>query len=345
MWQLTLILLLSCLAVFSYAENKPEYEIAIVEEQVIPIYYPAPGYTAALNKIEISSRQTGFIKQVLVEEGDIVEQDQLLLVLDETVHLQNIEQVTKAVEIAQITVIDAEKDVKNFVRLSKVQSISEEKLRKARLLLAHAQKTLLQARAKLNETAAAFPYLRLKSPLKAQVVKRLVDPGDLATTGIPLINLEAVSPIIFETSIPAHWVSKIHKDQQVNIKLYNTSFETVATVRQMINSADPITQKCTVKLSLPPSLNVPTGLFGQAQFIIDKEPLLTIPEKALIDRVGISGVFLLDEQNRVWFMPVRYGRKYNNKRVILAGLEPDDKVVLSPSRKLRDGVPIIQANK
>jgi RND family efflux transporter MFP subunit len=242
-------------------------------------------------------------------------------------------------------VIDAEKDVKNFVRLSKLQSISEEKLRKARLLLAHAQKTLLQAKAKLNETEADLPYLRLKSPVKAQLVKRLVDPGDLATPGMPLLNLEAVSPIIFETSIPVHWVSKIKKGQQVNIKFYHSNKEIVAFVKQIISSADPLTQTCVIKLRLPPSLKVSTGLFGQAQFIIDQEPLLTIPEKALVDRVGISGVFRLDEQNMVWFMPVRYGRKYKNKRVILAGLERNDKVILSPSDKLRDGIQIIQANK
>lgn len=335
-----LFVLMSCLASFSQAENK----IVLVKEQLIPKVYSAPGYTAALNNIEISSKQTGFITQLLVEAGDIVEKDQLLLVIDETANMQSIEQVKKEIEIANVTVTDAKKDVDNFQRLRTVQSISEEKLRKARLLLAHSQSTLLKARAKLIETKAATPYLRVKSPEKALVVKRLADTGDLAVPGSPLLYLEVLNPVIFETTIPVQWVTKLTKEQTIKIKL-NLSFagksddlNTIkGTITQIISSADPITQKSTVKLELPSTLNIPTGLFGQAQFIIDTELLLIIPENALVNRVGITGVFRVDKKEQVWFTPVRYGRKYKNQRVILAGLKAQDKVIASPSESLRDG--------
>ena len=327
-----------CFTSFSQAET----DVVLVKQQLIPKYYSAPGYTAALNNIEISSKLTGFITQLLVEAGDIVEKGQLLLIIDETVNKQSIEQVKKEVEIALVTVADAKKDVNNFERLRKVQSVSEEKLRKARLLLARSQSTLLKAKAKLIETKAATPYLRVKSPEKAQVVKRLADKGDLAVSGSPLLYLKVLDPLIFETTIPVQWVRKLTKEQTVKIKL-NHSFvgrndEVAGIIIQIISSADPITQKCTVKLELPSSLNIPFGLFGQAQFIIDKELLLTIPEKALVNRVGITGVFRVDKENRIWFTPVRYGRKYTNQRIILAGLKAQDKVIVSPSEALRDGL-------
>ncbi len=328
-----LFVLMSCLASFSQAEN----EIVLVKEQLIPKVYSAPGYTAALNKIEISSKQTGFITQLLVEAGDIVEKNQLLLVIDETANMQSIEQVKKEIEIAQVTVADAKKDVANFQRLRKVQSISEEKLRKARLLLARSQSTLLKARAKLIETKAATPYLRVKSPEKSRIVKRLADIGDLAIPGKPLMNLEVLEPIIFETTIPVQWVTKLTTQQTIKVKL---NYMITGTITQIISSADPITQKSTVKLELPSSLNIPTGLFGQAQFIIDNELLLTIPENALVKRVGITGVFRVDKKEQVWFTPVRYGRKYHNQRVILSGLKAQDKVIISPSEALRDGMSI-----
>ncbi|NOQ79486.1 MAG: efflux RND transporter periplasmic adaptor subunit [Gammaproteobacteria bacterium] len=333
-----LFVLMSCLASFSQAET----EVVLVKEQLIPKVYSAPGYTASLNKIEISSKQTGFITQLLVEAGDIVEKGQLLLVIDETANKQSIEQVKKEIEIAQVTVADAKKDVDNFQRLRKVQSISEEKLRKARLLLARSQSTVLKARAKLIETKAVTPYLRVKSPEKALVVKRLADTGDLAISGNPLIHLEVLDPVVFETTIPVQWITKLTIEQTIKIKL-NHIDEVTGTITQIINSADPITQKCTVKLELPSSLNVPTGLFGQAQFIIDKELLLAIPENSLVKRVGITGVFRVDKKNRVWFTPVRYGRKYSNQRVILAGLKAQDKVIVSPSEALRDGLQLTEA--
>ena len=338
------VVLLCCVTSFSQADT----EIVSVKEQFIPKIYSAPGYTAALNNIEISSKYNGVITELFVEAGDIVKKGQLLLVVDEVINKQSIEQVKKEIEIAQVTVTDAKKDVNNFQRLRKVQSISEEKLRKARLLLARSQSTLLKAKAKLIETKAATPYLRIKSPENARIVKRLIDKGDLATSGSPLLHLEVLLPLIFETTIPIQWVNKLSTKQIVKIKL-NDSFKIMgdspdndisASITQIINSADPVTQKCTIKLELASSLNIPTGLSGQAQFVIDKELLLTIPESALIKRVGISGVFQVDKDNLIWFTPVRYGRKYNNQRVILSGLSAEDKIIISTSELLHDGMTI-----
>ena len=333
MQRLIFFIILCCVTSFSQAET----EVVSVKEQFIPKIYSAPGYTAALNNIEISSKYNGVVTELLVDAGDIVKKDQLLLVIDEAVNKQSIEQVKKEIEIAQVTVTDAKKDVNNFEQLRKVQSISEEKLRKARLLLAHSQSTLLKAKAKLIETKAATPYLRIKSPENSRIVKRLIDKGDLATLGSPLLHLEVLDPLVFETTIPVQWVTKLTTGQSINIKLNSM---VTGTITQIINSADPITQKCIVKLELASSLNVPTGLFGQAQFVIDKELLLTIPDKALIKRVGITGVFRVDKDNLIWFTPVRYERKYNNQRVILSGLKAQDKVVISPSESLRDGLTI-----
>lgn len=341
------IVLLCCMTSFSQATPYlQETKIVSIKEQIIPKIYSAPGYTAALNKIEISSKYNGVITELFVEAGDTVKKDQLLLVIDETINKQSIEQVKKEIEIAQATVSDAKKDVNNFEQLRKDQSLSEEKLRKARLLLAHSQSTLLKAKAKLIETKAATPYLRIKSPDNARIVKRLIDKGDLATSDSPLLQLEVLKPLIFETTIPVQWINKLSTRQSVKIKL-NHSFrvkgvginnEIIASISQIISSADPITQKCTVKLGLDSSLNIPTGLFGQAQFIIDKELLLTVPEKALIKRVGITGVFRVDKDDLIWFTPVRYGREYNHQRVILSGLKAHDKVIVLPPESLRDGM-------
>jgi RND family efflux transporter MFP subunit len=328
------LFIMCCFSSISQAENK----LALVKEQLIPKIYSAPGYTAALNKIEISSKHTGYITQLLVEAGDIVEKGQLLLVIDEEVNKQTIEQVKKEIEIARVTVSDAKKDVNNFERLRKLQSVSEEKLRKSRLLLAHSKSTLLKAKSKLIEIQAATPYLRVQSPERARIVNRLADKGDLAITGMPLLHLEVIEPVVFETAIPVQWLSKLTTGQTVKIQ-FNSKIvnKTTGTITQIIKHADPVTQKCTLKLELPSSLNLITGLSGQAQFIINEELLLTVPEKTLIKKVGITGVFRVDKENLIWFTPVRYGRKHTNRRVILSGLSHQDKVIVLPSESLRDG--------
>ncbi len=323
-----------------FAQETAIVNVAVVEQKSIPKYYYAPGYTAALNNIEISSKQSGFITKILVEAGETVEKGQLLLIIDETVNKQSIEQVKKEVEIARITVTDAKKDVANFERLRKGQSVSEEKLRKARLLLAHSQSTLLKAKAKLIETQSSRPYLRLISPENARVVKRMVGIGDLAMAGKALIHLEVLKPILFETSVPVQWVKKLNNKQLIVIKfnLEHKSDEVIGRITQIITLADPSTQQCIIKLQLPDSLNIPTGLFGQAQFSLKEELVLIVPVQAVVTRVGITGVFRIDKGNRVVFTPVKIGRKYAQQQIILSGLNLNEQVVLSPSDNLQDGM-------
>jgi len=314
-------------------------KIATVKQQSITQYHSAPGYTIALNNIEISSKQTGFISHIFVEAGDIVDKGQLLVVIDETINKQSIEQVKKEVEIASVTVIDAKKDVANFKRLRKGQSISEEKLRKARLLLARSQSSLLKAKAKLIETEATRPYLRLVSPEQARVVKRLADVGDLAVIGKAVLHLEVLKPLLFETAVPVQWINKLTKGQSIVIqfRLNHKIKEIVASITQIITLADRTTQQCTIKLQLPNLSNMPTGLFGQAQFILKEELALTIPEQAVVSRVGITGVFLVDN-NRIIFTPIRLGRKYQNRYLVLSGLKQNEQVLLAPSNYLTDGM-------
>ncbi len=324
---------------FSQERSLVVSKIATVKQQLIAQYYSALGYTIALNNIEISSKQTGFISNILVEAGDIVDKGQLLVVIDETINKQSIEQVKKEVEIARAIVIDAKKDVANFERLRKGQSISEEKLRKARLLLARSQSSLLKAKAKLIETEATRPYLRLVAPEQAKVVKRLADVGDLAVIGKVLLHLEVLKPLLFETAVPVQWINKLTKGQSIVIqfRLNNKIKEIVARITQIITLADHSTQQCTIKLQLPYVLNMPTGLFGQAQFILKEEFALTIPEQAVVSRVGITGVFLVDK-NRIIFTPIRLGRKHQNRYVVLSGLKHNEQVLLAPSDNLTDGM-------
>ena len=323
----------------SFAQENSVFKVTTVKQQLIPKYYSAPGYTAALHNIEISSKQSGFITNIFVEAGDSVNKGQLLVIIDETVTKQSIEQVKKEVEIAYITVADAKKDVANFERLRKGQSISEEKLRKARLLLSHSQNTLLKAKAKLIETQATRPYLRLVSPAKARVVKRLVDVGDLAITGKAVVHLEALKPLLFETSVPVQWINTLSKDQSVLIQftLNNQVKKIKGSITQIITPADLSSQQCTIKLQLPNEVDIPTGLFGHAQFILKEEQVLTIPEQAIVTRVGITGVFRVDK-NKVLFTPIRLGRKFQNKYVILSGLKNNESIILFPSDNLSDGI-------
>ena len=67
-----------------------------------------------------------------------------------------------------------------------------------------AESALAVARATLREATIAAEYARVPAPFDGRVVARLVDPGDMANPGMPLINLETTGAM----KVVAHLAEK-----------------------------------------------------------------------------------------------------------------------------------------
>lgn len=67
---------------------------------------------------------------------------------------------------------------------------------------------------------------------------------------------------------------------------------------------------------------------------------LLVPRQALVERGGIPGVFVLDEQERARFRMVRVGKRVDGQLEILAGLQGSERLVLGDLAAVHDGSPI-----
>lgn len=317
------------------------FDLPLVKAQIqsVPRYYAAPGHIVAAQRIEIAAKTSGFIQKIPVREGEIVKAGTLLAVIDEAQIVSAIAQAKAALQSAQAEVQDATADVKNFQHLNKNNLLSAEKLRKAKLRLSLGQFAVTKAQALLKAQQAEQIYSRLYSPVKARVIERLMDVGDLATLGVSILRLEALQPLEFETAIPAQWVSKLQRGQNIPIQFDGLRMggTVKGKITHIIPAVDPITQTCKVKLTLPPKSKQLTGLFGRALFTVKTEQLLTIPENTLIERAGVVGVYQVNKDKQAYFISVQLGRRWLQQRVILAGLNPEDIVVQTPIALLRDG--------
>ena len=313
------------------------FDLPVVKAQMqtLPRWYYAPGHVVAAQRIEIAAKTSGFIQKISVQEGEIVKAGALLALIDHAPVSSAIVQAEAALQSAQASVRDAMQDVKNYRRLNKKNVLSAEKLRKAELRLSLGQAVVTQTQALLKAHQAELVYLRLTSPVKARVVERLADVGDLASPGVPILRLEALQTLEFETAIPAQWVHSLLRGQSVPIQFDGLPKAVNGKITHIIHAADPITQTCKIKLTLPATQL--TGLFGKALFTVNTERLLTIPENALTERVGVTGVYQVDKQKKAYFVSVQLGRQWQQQRVILAGLNSGDIVVQTPPIQLHDG--------
>lgn len=314
--------------------------VAPVISQNVPRYYSATGYTNISRSIEVSTSQTGTIKQLLVSEGDVIKAGDLLILLDESELLTSIKQAESAVQTAKITLQDLTDDFNTAQRLIKSKVISSEQFRKAKAQRDLARSQLEQAQSELKRQQARKPYHSITSPMNARVVKRWVNQGDLAVTGKPLLQLEATKGMEFETALPAKWINKVHIGDSYQLKLHHHNQAITAKVSHIVQSANRITQTCQVKLALPESVNLESGLSGQIDFVIANEKHRLIPTSSLIKKAGVQGVFRLDVNQKAFFTPVKIERSWKQYQLVLSGLNVGENIVINPPVELRDGMSV-----
>jgi RND family efflux transporter MFP subunit len=301
-----------------------------VEQSRIPRLYTSPGSVVASQEFMVTSTISGFIQEIAVEEGDRIEKGMLLVRIDPSKVKRSISQAEAAVAAAQAELKDANDDVRKFRTLVASESISDERLRKGVLRQEKVRANLHKAQAELRAQRADLEYIEITSPVSGHVAKRLMSEGDLSTPGNPVLHLESLQGMEFETYVPEKILVQLKVGGLATIELDTLNQKVEGKISAIVQSTDAVTRSGKVKIRFPDSIATIPGMFGRASFTIGVDTLLTIPESSIITRAGVEGVFVVAADGNARFVSVRTGFQWNGRRVILAGLRPGDRVLTSP---------------
>jgi RND family efflux transporter MFP subunit len=307
-----------------------------VEQTEIPRLYVSPGSIVSSQEFRVTSTVSGFIQEIAVREGDRVEAGDLLVRIDPSKVNRAIAQADATVDAAQAELEDANDDVRKYRVLVESESISDERLRKAVLRQKRTRAELRKAEAELQAQRADLDYIEIRSPATAQVAKRLMSVGDLSLPGNPILHLESLQGIEFETHVPETILIQIQRGQQVTIQLDGLQQEIEGQITAVVQSQDPVTRSGKVKVLLPGLTDVMPGMFGRASFITGTDTHLTVPESSLVTRAGVEGVFIITQGDDARFVSVRTGALWGDRRIIRAGLRLEDRILSDPPQSAFD---------
>lgn len=308
-----------------------------IEKRVQPVIFEVPGSVVPAQRLQISSRISGFIEQVHVDEGDRVELGAALVDVDDTQLEANIRATLASLDSAKVDLADARADVERYQTLATKQVLAEDQLRDARVRSAQAKAQVEKMQAELDAHREDRRYVRLTSPVRALVRERLRDPGDLITAGEPVLRLDVLGPMEFEVFVPSTQVDSISSGQAIEVVLDHASTHLMGKVISVVHSADSKTRRYKVRIALPDDPRLAPGQYGSAQLQIGEEPVTILPNAAVVERAGIEGVFVVDGEQKARFRSVRFGRRWRTDREVLAGVESGSTVAMKPPFDLRDG--------
>ena len=306
-------------------------------DQAAPRQFISTGSVVSDQRIEISSRLSGYVRQLKVKEGDKVQAGALLAQMDAADVEGAIRQAQAAVSAALAAQKDAQTDLQRFQKLYQQNSISESDLRKAQLRLDSTTEAHNQAQAELGTAVAQRDYSSIRSPFAASVVALNVRAGDMLVPGEPILTLESNSALIFETFIPEQRVGLIDIGMPVQLQLDALSHPLTSAVIRIVRSGDPVTRSYPVKISVPENADLMPGMFGRALFELGQTDNILLPRSAVVERGGLKGVFVVDKDDLAHFRWLRLGREWPAQVEVIAGLQQDEQVVASPAASLKEG--------
>jgi len=305
-------------------------------------------------EVNVMSRISGRLQQVLVNRGEAVQEGQLLAVVDDVDLRQQIIRSEAATAVTRAGVNREEATYRNLLlQVKRYQNLHEEAListheledMESRLFVAEAQVELAkaqvqQAEASLRELGIQQEQTRIYSPLDGFVGTRYLEPGALVSPSLSILSVLEVDRVktivpVVETAIQR---VRIGLPAEIAVDAYpDRIYE--GTVTRITPFLNPETRSADVEIEIAnPDNTLKPGMFARVK--IDSKisrDALSIPRSALLTRGSQKGVFLLTEDMATVFQIIEIGQIKGNVVEVTKGLEEGVEVVNAGASNLNEG--------
>jgi len=317
----------------------------------------ASGYLVARKQSVVSSRIQGVISKLLVEEGSIVNQGDVLATLDNADYLAAIAKAKADIEYDKADLAEAQRQARLQESMYRDKVVSQDAYDAARAKVALTAAAIEQAKANLQIQEANLTFTTIRAPFAGIVVKKMTEAGESVAPIPPGVNISTSSGAIVaiadmnsleaEVDVNESNVAQLQQGQPGEITVQAIPNHTYKGVlRQVIPTADRTKATVTVKVSildkdkyLKPEMSC-NVTFLQPQKAEKKEAtprhIVTIPKDAITTRDGKPVVFQLDG-NKVHQLPVMTGNELHGQVIVVSGLGGSETLVNNPPQKLKDG--------
>ncbi len=347
--------------------SSPRYPVLAVEQRNVNTFYSFPANISGINNNQVRPKISGYIKEVLVDEGQKVQKGQLLFRLETNIQDQNADAAKMQINSAQATVETATANVKvaqvevdKLIPLVEKNIISSIQLEIARANLLRAKGQLSQAKAS-KETAKAnyqsikenIKFSNITSPINGIIGKlnyregALVSPQDPT----PITTVSDISEIFayfsinekqfiyfFQNFPGADLEKKINLVPPIELELANgTIFEEKGKLETSTGQIDPNTGTIQFRVKFENSGGLlSNGNTGKIRIPRTYNNALVIPESATFEQQGIVYSYKVDKDSVVSTV-ITLRDRVNKMAIIEKGLKKGDTIVAKGVSSLNNG--------
>lgn len=330
----------------SNSENIKETPAAKLSEEVLEVeILPAlrKNFTYSLQsngKVEareqavLQFRTPGYVKQVLVQNGQFVQAGQTIAILDDREAQLNLQKAKNQKAVAYEEYLKEAIDFGGNPNLPNMGLSAE--LNERILIRRGVQAAELQ----IKEAELQLQFLTLKAPFAGTIADLTLKAGNFINSSQAVCTLyssalQAVVEVL-ETEVN---VLKIGQKAEANLLGCN---ETACKMQAVISEINPkvgTNGLFRLKLDLQNPKQVFLGANLQVKIFVPQKEALVVPKKAIVIRSGKKVVFT-EEQGLAKWHYVQTGLDNGEEIEILEGLKENEKVIVSNNLQLNHDSPV-----
>lgn len=333
------------------------------------------GRVQAKRQILLASKISGYIKGMTVNAGDAVSSGSLLVQMDD------------AEVISKLNALNAEKDAlkrqkmaleadlvyvkANFKRIERLKNeaaATEDEFERAQSAL-NATEERLNAMtaniravdARIKEVDNLLQYTGIVSPVNGWVVEKLMDTGSYVNAGTPVLKIDSSDDgFWFEANVDQAFLHQLARGQKVWVSIPSLGSDApfMTTISEIVPQVSTATNTFIVKADIRLK-GLRSGMFGRIAMPTGTRQVIAVPQKALIHRGGITGVYTIGRDRIAHWRVVKLGSEwmevktpqasYKDGRTapettedawveVLGGLDAKETIVISNLEQVREGI-------
>ncbi len=312
-------------------------------------------YTAsiqAIQNVEIRARISGYLDEVLVDEGKTVKKGQVLFQLSAAEYKAELAKAEASVLIAKAELKKEELEQKRVKILvdKKVVNNSEIELSDAKIKAAEAK--VKEALSVLNNAQIKLSYTTIRSPYDGVIDRLPMKKGSLITEGTLLTTLSDARKVYTYFNVSEVEYLEYQKSIANNTQVAYTEVELIL--------ADGSLYKSKGKLqTMEAEINTQTGSLafravfdnqdlllkhgssGTVRLYKDVHNAILVPQKSVIEIQDKNYVFVVDKKNKITMQNFVPGIRIDNFYTVQSGLKTGSNIVYEGIQTAKDGEEIV----
>jgi RND family efflux transporter MFP subunit len=318
--------------------------IVVLKETPIEISSDFISTVRSLNSTSIQSQVDGRVTKIYVKSGDQVRAGTPLVQIDQEKEAATLRSTESQRAAREADVAYWKSQVERLKVLLKAGAISQNELDTAQHNLDTGVANLAALEAQVREGRVQLQYYRVTAPTAGVVGDLAIREGDRITTSTVITTVDDKLGLEAYIQVPVDRAPELRVGLVTQILDATGKVVAQNPISFVSPRADPATQTVLAKSLLRSApADIKLQQFLKIRVIWRSAPGLTIPVTAVTRVNGQYFCFVAEPAGDGLVAkqhPVQVGEVQGNNYLVLSGLKPGDKLIVSGIQKIGDGAPV-----